>query len=231
MPGARFVGVGVGEYDHGHEALGHAVPDVEALARLLGRSFECTLLRDPDEQSAKELLTGLRGSMPEGGSLVLLWSGHALSSLIDGPRLLARNSQGYKTSGLGITGDASGPCAESGASQLLFIVDTCFSGEAARAVDVVARILQESAPAGQHAWVGVLTSCLPMEKARDGLFGESLIALLKSGPEPGPDVKDLLVRRWSPQNEFITGSDVILKLTGVPTGSASWLTDAMPRSG
>ena len=44
--------------------------------------------------------------------------------------------------------------------------------------------------------------------ARDGEFGQHLVALLESGPEPGPDVKDLLVRRWSPQNEFISGYDL-----------------------
>ncbi|CAJ3031761.1 Uncharacterised protein [Burkholderia pseudomallei] len=33
------------------------------------------------------------------------------------------------------------------------------------------------------------------------------------------------------KNEFITESDVIRKLIGVPTGTASWFTEAMPRSG
>jgi hypothetical protein len=33
------------------------------------------------------------------------------------------------------------------------------------------------------------------------------------------------------KNEFITESDVMRKFTGVPTGIASWFTDAMPSSG
>jgi len=41
MATARFVGVGVGEYDKGHLRLNSAVPDVEAVADLLEDSFEC----------------------------------------------------------------------------------------------------------------------------------------------------------------------------------------------
>ena len=100
-----------------------------------------------------------------------------------GLRLLGRDSGSYQTDGLGVAGEAAGPCAESGANQLLFIIDTCFSGEAVSAGEVAARQVQQLAPAGKHVWVGVLTSCLPMETARDGLFGERLVKLLRSGPD------------------------------------------------
>jgi hypothetical protein len=44
---ARFVGIAVGEYDKGQLRLERAVPDVEAVAGLLGNSsFECEILRD-----------------------------------------------------------------------------------------------------------------------------------------------------------------------------------------
>jgi hypothetical protein len=61
MAAARFVGIGVGQYDNGQLPLEHAVPDVEAVAELLEDSFECTVLRDPAEQAAKDCLRGLRG--------------------------------------------------------------------------------------------------------------------------------------------------------------------------
>jgi hypothetical protein len=87
------------------------------------------VLRDPDEQGARNCLKGLRGSMPErGGSLVLMWSGHAIRSPADGLRLLARDSGSYDSDGLGAGSDVAAPCAESGTSQLLLIVDTCFPG-------------------------------------------------------------------------------------------------------
>jgi len=209
MAVARFVGVGVGDYDQAHLRLDRAVPDVEQVARLLETSFQCTVLRDPDEQGARNCLKGLRGSMPErGGSLVLMWSGHAIRSPADGLRLLARDSGSYDSDGLGAGSDVAAPCAESGTSQLLLIVDTCFSGEAVAAGELAARIMQRSPPEGEHVWVGVLTSCLPAEMARDGVFGQRLAQLLASGPEAGPDTRALLVQRWSPQSEYIRGDDL-----------------------
>ena len=219
----------------GHLRLDRVVPDVQAVADLLEDSFECTVLRDPVEQAARDCLKGLRGSMPEpGGSLVLLWSGHAIRSPADGLRLLARDSGSYDSDGLGAGSDVAAPCAESGANQLLLIVDTCFSGEAAAAGEVAARIMQRSPPEGEHVWVGVLTSCLPEEMARDGLFGQRLAQLLASGPEPGPGTRALLVQRWSPQSAYIRGDDLcdaVLKTWGSSAhtpvfrsgGSAWWM--------
>ena len=235
MAVARFVGVGVGEYDSGHPRLEHAVADVEAIADLLEGSFDCTVLRDPGERAARDCLKGLRGSLPgSGGSLVLLWSGHAVRSPVDGLRLLARDSGDYDDDGLGAGADVAAPCAQSGAGQLLLIIDTCFSGQAVAAGELAARIMQRSPPEGEHVWVGVLTSCLPEEVARDGLFARRLAGLLESGPEPGPGTTTLLVQRWSEQSEFIRGDDLcdaVLKTWDAPAhtpdflsrGSAWWM--------
>jgi hypothetical protein len=211
------------------------VPDVEAVAGLLEASFDCRVLRDPGEHTAKEYLKGLRGSLPGGGgSLVLLWSGHAVRSPVDGLRLLARDSGDYDDDGLGAGGDLAAPCAQSGASQLLLIVDTCFSGEAVTAGELAARIMQRSPPEGEHVWVGVLTSCLPEEVARDGLFARRLARLLEHGPEAGPGTRALLVQRWSPQSQYVRGDDLcdaVLKTWGTTAhtpdflshGSAWWM--------
>ena len=185
MGAARFVGVGVGEYDDGHARLERAVPDVEALAALLGAGFISTLLVNPAEQEVRDSLRALRGSMPDGGSLVVLWSGHAVPSPADGLRLLARDSGSYRSDGLGVSSDLAVPCAEAGANQLLLVIDTCFSGEAVVAGEVAARILRETASAKRQVWVGVLASCLPVETARDGVFGHRLVGLLRAGPDTG----------------------------------------------
>jgi len=209
MAVSRFVGVGVGVYDNGHPRLEHAVPDVEAVATLLEASFDCTVLRNPGEATIKAYLKDLRGSLPGGGgSLVLLWSGHAVRSPVDGLHLLARDSGDYDDDGLGAGSDVAAPCAQSGASQLLLIVDTCFSGDAVTAGELAARIMQRSPPEGEHVWVGVLASCLSEEAARDGLFARRLAGLLEHGPEPGPGTWALLVQRWSPRNQYIRGDDL-----------------------
>ena len=203
MSMARFIGVGVSEYDKGHPKLDHALSDVEAIAGLLAEAFDSTVAANPDEQAARACMKKVRGSMLGGGSLVLLWSGHAIPSPADGLRLLTRDSESYVTDGLGAASDVTGPCAESGANQILVIVDTCFSGEAAEAAGVAARILQQTPPAGKHVWIGVLTSCLPAETARDGLFGSRLAKLLESGP-----VTPELQVRWSRHTVLIRGDDL-----------------------
>src|SRR5580658_1015464 len=124
MHDVGVVGIGVGEYDdHGHPALGNAVAAVEAVARHLGTSFDCTLLRNPDRWLVRDFLAELPGTMPGGGSLVLFWSGHAITSGNDGLRLLTRDARkGVRSDGLKVA-DIVVPCTETGANQLLFIVD------------------------------------------------------------------------------------------------------------
>ena len=89
-------------------------------------------------------------------SLVLLWSGHAIRSPAGGLRLLAADSGPGLTAGIAPS-EVIGPCAESGASQLLFIIDACFAGQAVgSATEVGAALLQAEPPDAQHAWVGVI---------------------------------------------------------------------------
>ncbi len=52
-------------------------------------------------------------------------------------------------------------------------------------------------------WVGVLASCLAVETARDGLFGQRLRRVLESGPV----IPELRVR-WSPHSRYVRGDDV-----------------------
>ena len=158
----------------------------------------------------------------------------APQSPADGLRLLARDSGSYDSDGLGAGSDLAARCAESGANQLLLIVDTCFSGAAVAAGEVAARIMQRSPPKGEHVWVGVLTSCLPAEMARDGVFGKLLARLLREGPEQRAETRDLLMQRWSPHNRLIRGDDLcdaLLKTWGSDAhtpdfhsrGSAWWM--------
>ena len=205
MKTGRYVGVGVDEYDAATlPQLDYAVRDVQELRALLGASFTGEPLPNPDEQSVRDLLRDLKGSMGDDPKpLVVHWAGHAIPSQAVRLRLLARDSDPDKEDGLAIVGDLGSAAAQSGANQILLIVDTCYSGNAISAAAVVAAIMQTRPPDAEHLWVGVLASCLPIETARDGLLGRKLLELLKDGPKT-PYMKV----RWSAHNERIRGDDL-----------------------
>jgi hypothetical protein len=152
-------------------------------------------LADPDENTVRALFPKLKESLGEPGSLVLIWSGHGVASP-NGLRLVARDSEPPEPySAIGVA-DLISACARSGANQLLLIIDTCYSGEAVEASSLAAAILEQNPPDSKRIWVGVLTSCLKLETAANGLLGERLRHLLEDGPEDS----DLRVR-WSRHNE------------------------------
>src|SRR5262249_57041684 len=96
-------------------------------------------------------------------------------------------------------------CVESGANQLLFIVDACQAGAGVHEASVIASALLEDLGAtSDHAWFGILVSCSRADiGARDGAFGEALLELLTDGPR-SPDMR----RRWSRHNRLIRGDDL-----------------------
>ncbi|WAZ21514.1 tetratricopeptide repeat protein [Streptomyces cinnabarinus] len=224
----RLAGIGVGEYtSDAHRRLDHAVGDVEALSRLLGAAFDGEPLRNPTESEARDHLRSLRGTLPADSALVVAWSGHGSLPAAGGLRLLGSDSGPYASDGVPLV-DVVLPCAESGANQLLFVFDTCFSGDGISADDLATLIMRETQAAGR-VWVGVVTSCLPPEKARDGLFGQRLRKVLTDGPD-----SQVLRMRWSVHNKYVRGDDVcdaVLKEwgSGAQTpdfrsrGSAGWM--------
>jgi len=200
----RYLGVGVDEYTADSlPALEFPVRDVGALQRLLV-SFEGDALSNPEEAAVRALLKSLPGSVTDPTQpLVVHWAGHGALSQAVKLRLLASDNDPDRDEGLDIIGDLGSATAQSGSGQILLIVDTCYSGEAVSATDVVASVLNARPPNAKYIWVGVLTSCLPVETARDGLFGSTMLELLTNGPSD-PDMKV----RWSTQNRMIRGHDL-----------------------
>jgi tetratricopeptide (TPR) repeat protein len=200
-----FVGVGVSAYtDQGLPALPHPRQDVvEVRAAIDNETYVGTPLLDPPEQEVRALLRSAKNSLADGGSLLAIWSGHGHPAPANGGvRLLASDSDADETSGLS-PADIVGPCALSGASQILLIVDACYSGQALSAYSVASALVAARPPEAQHVWVGVLASTSDASTARDGVFGRALLDLLQRGPQ-NPD----LVRRWSVHNERIRGDDL-----------------------
>ncbi|MGH3799501.1 MAG: hypothetical protein ACRDTD_05070, partial [Pseudonocardiaceae bacterium] len=97
--GGRFVGIGVGAYGNAvYQALPHAVSDVQQLADLL-MVFEGERLVDPTRNQVSDHLGQLPDSLPGGGSLVLLWSGHG-RPLEGDLRLITTDSPAHQGAGI-----------------------------------------------------------------------------------------------------------------------------------
>ena len=136
-----FVGIGIDAYDS-HEPLCHALAEVKAVAEVLGADFAGEPLLDPDRAQVLEHLEKVPDCRDTAGSLVLLWCGHGVQS---GTKLWLQTRDDRKIN----AADVIARCAESGANQLLFIVDTCQAGAGvAEAGEVVSALLVELPPGG-----------------------------------------------------------------------------------
>ena len=197
QPAGWFVGVGIDAYD-GHAPLERPVAEVAAVAEALDGEFAGQTLFNADETQVREHLKAVPGYVRR-GSLVLLWCGHGVAS---GTKLwLQTRDSGGEVNAV----DVISRCAGSGANQLLFIIDTCQAGAGVAEAGAVASALLEELPReAKHVWFGVLVSCSTGDiGARDGVFGDVLLQLLRDGPR-SPDMQ----RRWSRHNRLIRGDDL-----------------------
>ena len=199
------MGVGIDHYDHFDE-LGQAVDEVEGVAELLGgqRGFRSLVLRDvTDGEAADQLKDALPiGCLPH-GSLVLLWAGHGELAEEGALRLITADVQRGDTP-TRTPEEVAGRAARSGASQVLLIFDTCFSGKGViDAAKVVSR-LKANLPEPKPLWVGVLASAQEYEKARDGVFFSEFRRVLAEGPR-----QPALRMRFHAFNKGVRGDDVI----------------------
>ena len=139
-----------------------------------------------------------------GGSLVILWSGHGEQTRNGGLNLVTRNTKPGAAAFL-MPQYPADLAARTGASQILLILDTCFSGGGvSAAVTIAEAILEELPPNAPRIWLGVAASSLSLQKARDGAFGALLVKLLRSGP-----TDEELKKRWSAHSAGVRGDDLL----------------------
>ena len=201
-----YVSVAVGVYDH-YEALPRAVADAEAVRELLhSLSYEARVVSDPSREAVvDELEKALpQEPLPKGGALILMWAGHGERTAGSSLHLVARNTRPRSVPVL--TPELLAQlAARTGASQILLILDTCYSGGGAvPALEVAEAVLAAVPPEAERVWFGVVTSAQALEKARDGVFAERLGKLLREGPST-PELK----LRWSAHNACVRGDDLI----------------------
>ncbi len=219
-PTSVYVGIGVGVYDdEAFGKLGHAVPDAEELGKLLAeRGYRVDVVADPTDGQARDRLRNLMPGdlLAAGGALVVMWAGHSEPSSEGGLHLVTTNSHRVEASRMSAE-TLAGIAARTGASQILIILDTCYSGTETISATVVADlVIKARPPEASRVWVGVLASAPDYEKARDGVFGARLRKLLRDGPTSpeqqlrwsshsvgvrGDDVCDALVKEWDTREE------------------------------
>lgn len=198
-----YIGFGLRYYKH-HRELPRAVVDVVDVGGILQEAGYATdITKSPNLGAAQAALDDqLADRFPAGGTLILLWAGHAEPGA-NGLQLVTSEAvPGWSWIS---AATLAGRAALSGASQILLVLDTCFSGQAVTEVLAAANRVQDELPALESGrWMGVVASTQAWDPANDGLFGAHLLRLLRHGP------RDARVRlRWSEQNEWVVGDDVI----------------------
>lgn len=206
-PQPHFVVAATGTYAH-WPPLPEAVADADKIADLLAqREMKTDRLIDRTEQ---QLLQELESLLPPtngepSGVLVVFCSGHGEPTPRSaGLRLIASDSAKGATAK--ITADyVIEVAARSGSAQILLIFDTCYAGTANPGMSIASAVLGDKPPG--ELWVGLLTSTMDWEKARDGRFGKLLASLIEHGPTSAEGKL-----RWSIRNEGITGDALICGL-------------------
>ena len=208
-PAARYVGVGIGTYkEKEYPPLPGAPVEVQEIAQLLGaRGVRATVSAATTETGLIAELAQVLPPQPEPGEgqLVVLWAGHG-DRLPDASLRLVAEDTAKRGAALLTAEYVASVAVRSGASQVLLIFDTCFSGGGALPVLAGAdRWFGEHEGPPGRVWLGVLASAMDWQKARDDLFGDRLARLLRDGPSQA----ESQLRGWSPHNETIRGDDLI----------------------
>lgn len=207
-PIARFVGIGISEYDH-YGSLPRARDEARQIAELLEPLGVQTIL--PTNTTERELDAELETVLlPREGTaepLVILWAGHADHAPDAGLRLVAKNTSKQGTPLL-TPERLMSMAARSGANQILLLFDTCFSGSGVLpAIRNADSVFGEYPDPQRRVWLGVVASAMDWEKSRDDLFGDLLAGLLRQGPTRTSRV-DLRLQ-WSGKHAAIRGNALI----------------------
>ncbi|MFG2289014.1 tetratricopeptide repeat protein [Streptomyces sp. NPDC048595] len=206
------LGVAVESYDR--PAFPH-LPGVrrqmsELCALLQEYGYAPRLVADPGRDEVRDAVRSWSGRWREDGRhgpAVVLWSGHAELSH-SALRLITRDTADVgdeeETYSTELLASAALRC---GADQILLVVDTCHSG--AGVLPALHKALRTWAertwPAGRSAWLGVVASCQPEERAHGrGVLLDTLARVLREGPD-GSAYR----HEWSVRNRGVTGATVV----------------------
>lgn len=184
-PPPRLVAVAHSRYNH-EDLLPDAVAHTNRLATLLGSyGVQTTVIADTPRG---QLLNNLERALPEGGftgaALVVLWVGHGKQ---DGDSLFLIGTEGDRDVEVFEIATLARRALLTDASQLLLIVDACFSGGGIpEAIGVAQHQRNKLLDVGDR-WFGILTACRADEFALSGALASGLQRVLEGG---GTEIDD-----------------------------------------
>ncbi len=186
--------------------LQRAVPDTSELVTHLKteHGFDGVLLADLTQGDLLGKVTGALGRQSlQGGVLVVVWIGHGAPGP-DGDVLLMSRADDVRDDEVASAAQLGAWAARTGASQVLVVVDTCFSGGGVAPALAMADAVIAGRKDPGSAWFGVVSASRADEESLSGALPRELKRLLTEGP------KDERLRlRWGVYDARVRGDDVI----------------------
>ncbi|MFG2980297.1 tetratricopeptide repeat protein [Streptomyces sp. NPDC048258] len=182
----------------------------ELCALLEGHGYRPTVVEDPGRDALRASVTAWSDDWNATGGhgpAIVVWSGHAV--LDDRAlRLIVRDTRAERDADGAYSADRLASAALfSGADQILMLIDTCYAGagvmESLR--EALGKLAKTSLPPGRTAWLGIVASCRPLEKAEaGGILVKTVTEVLRDGPRSAE-----YRHEWSRRNGRVTGSAVM----------------------
>lgn len=206
-PFARVVAVANGEY-RTMATLERAVPDTEKLVSVLTEQHGFDGVLFPDRLRG-DLLNDIEAALEQrslpGGVLIVLWTGHGV---VEENRLKLKGPATDSADGNIVTAaDLGGLAARTGATQILVVLDTCYSGRGVPAALVTVDAVLAGRADLTGTWFGVVASARGDEPSRSGAMARELARLLTEGPT---DPEHRLI--WSPYRPMVGGDHLLSAL-------------------
>ena len=205
QPDARFVAVARARYAQ-LATLPKAVTDAQQLGQLLKdlHQFQTVVLADlPRGELLDAFEAQLAPSSATQGAVIVLWTGHGERAADGSLQLMGMSgSQDVVVATPARLGELA---AQTGARQVLLLIDTCFAASALVDASRLANAVVGGRATPGVAWFAVLAASLADEPALAGALARALMQLLQHGPRE-PDL------RWSRKHAFIRGDDLVQAL-------------------
>lgn len=204
--GPAFVGICMCKYDH--PGRYQELPQAQGLLQEIATAFTGSpliIVDEPIGDLPARLASALPDSALSGRSLIVVWSGHGVEGA-RGPslRLIVRNTDEPTLNDTYQPAALAELAARTGATQILFVIDTCHAAAGILPIVSAAQAISDAAMKTEGQWVGIVAASQSYGKARDGALLTHLRDLVKDGPKT-PERRSI----WSPYNRFIRGHEFV----------------------